>query len=252
MWMASTVIVPMSNVAFSLKFMPRHQPMKIWDGLGLVVIMLGLVIYRFTAGIHSLWAHYTHSFTSADLASEKLEHVIEHKVQKQQVRFIGLNQMEALNAVVEARVSHERTRVVHRSPTQIRNNLLVKLGLPASPMISSGARNRGVSSNSPTLRNGNGNGNGAGNGNGNGAGAGAAAWPIMGERRLSESWDQIKRKTSDPVILPRPNLAASLGRGPSGVGSFGGRGGGGGSGGGGGIAMVVSPLRTETSDSGEV
>ena len=28
LWMASTVIVPLSNVAFSMKFMPGSQPLK--------------------------------------------------------------------------------------------------------------------------------------------------------------------------------------------------------------------------------
>ena len=51
MWMASTVIVPLSNVAFSLSFMPGHRPMNTYDVIGLGVIMLGLIFYRFMGQI---------------------------------------------------------------------------------------------------------------------------------------------------------------------------------------------------------
>ncbi len=44
--MASTVIVPLSNVAFSLDFMPGHKPLQKMDIVGLFVIMFGLILYR--------------------------------------------------------------------------------------------------------------------------------------------------------------------------------------------------------------
>jgi len=47
LWLALTIMVPVVNVAFSLKFMPGHQPLKQTDIIGLIVIMLGLVTYRF-------------------------------------------------------------------------------------------------------------------------------------------------------------------------------------------------------------
>jgi hypothetical protein len=45
--MASSAMVPLSSAAFAFKFMPNHKKMKLSDILGLVVIMFGLVIYRF-------------------------------------------------------------------------------------------------------------------------------------------------------------------------------------------------------------
>eukprot|EP01035_Chromulina_nebulosa_P037682 gene37682-50874_t len=39
LWMASTVIVPVSNIVFSFKFMPGSKPLTFWDFLGLFVIM---------------------------------------------------------------------------------------------------------------------------------------------------------------------------------------------------------------------
>jgi len=47
LWLALTIMVPLGNVAFSLKFVPEHKALKFTDIIGLVLIMLGLVIYRF-------------------------------------------------------------------------------------------------------------------------------------------------------------------------------------------------------------
>lgn len=190
MWMASTIIVPLSNLAFSMKFMPHSQPMTIWDFLGLMVIMFGLIVYRFTSSLHIWWSQYTHTFTKDQMNLNKLENTIDTKSQQKQIIYYGLNQMESLNAVVDGRLISARAKVLHRSPSQVRNSYLVKIGLPASPLISTGAKNRGVSSNSP----------GALNRNGPGI-----------ERKLSERWDVIKKRSSldglvrDPNLLPKPN-----------------------------------------------
>ncbi len=47
LFMASTVMVPIGNLAFALPFMPGSQPLHDSDVAGLVVILLGLVAYRF-------------------------------------------------------------------------------------------------------------------------------------------------------------------------------------------------------------
>jgi len=47
LWLAMTIMVPLGNVAFSLKFVPGHRAMRPTDIVGLIVIMLGLCIYRF-------------------------------------------------------------------------------------------------------------------------------------------------------------------------------------------------------------
>jgi drug/metabolite transporter (DMT)-like permease len=47
LWLAMTVLVPIVNVAFALDFMPDHKPLEWQDWLGLVIIMSGLIIYRF-------------------------------------------------------------------------------------------------------------------------------------------------------------------------------------------------------------
>ena len=47
LFMASTVMVPIGNLAFALPFMPGSTPLKDSDVAGLMVILLGLVTYRF-------------------------------------------------------------------------------------------------------------------------------------------------------------------------------------------------------------
>lgn len=47
LWLAMTIMVPLGNVAFTLPFMPEHQPLHASDVAGLAFIMLGLFVYRF-------------------------------------------------------------------------------------------------------------------------------------------------------------------------------------------------------------
>ncbi|PRP72790.1 Drug/Metabolite Transporter (DMT) Superfamily [Planoprotostelium fungivorum] len=46
LWLAMTIIVPLSNVTFALPI-PGHVDFKFSDVVGLVVIMIGLVVFRF-------------------------------------------------------------------------------------------------------------------------------------------------------------------------------------------------------------
>mmetsp|Transcript_40571 Transcript_40571/g.84740 ORF Transcript_40571/g.84740 Transcript_40571/m.84740 type:complete len:391 (-) Transcript_40571:337-1509(-) len=51
LFLALTVTVPMGNLAFAIPWMPGSRPLTVFDGAGLAVIMLGLVVYRFLAGV---------------------------------------------------------------------------------------------------------------------------------------------------------------------------------------------------------
>ncbi|KAF0720314.1 Aste57867_403 [Aphanomyces stellatus] len=51
LWLAMTIMVPLGNVAFTFPFMPEHKPLHTTDVIGLVVIMLGLFVYRFLEDI---------------------------------------------------------------------------------------------------------------------------------------------------------------------------------------------------------
>ena len=51
LYLALTLMVPLGNVAFTLPFVPQHQPLRVTDIIGLIVICLGLGCYRFAAKI---------------------------------------------------------------------------------------------------------------------------------------------------------------------------------------------------------
>jgi len=47
LWLAMTTMVPIANFTFALPFVPQHSPVKWPSVLGLVIIMTGLIVYRF-------------------------------------------------------------------------------------------------------------------------------------------------------------------------------------------------------------
>ena len=51
-----TIMVPLGNVAFTFPFMPEHQPLHAKDIASLVLIMLGLFIYRFLEELLDAWS----------------------------------------------------------------------------------------------------------------------------------------------------------------------------------------------------
>lgn len=63
LWLAMTIMVPLGNVAFSLPVVPGYRPLSPADIAGLVVIMVGLIIYRFWAKLSVLLRpHYERLF----------------------------------------------------------------------------------------------------------------------------------------------------------------------------------------------
>jgi hypothetical protein len=141
LWMASTVIVPLSNVAFSLQWIPNHQPMKPMDIVGLVIIMSGLLVYRFTAQLYSTYERLTgKAISDEEVAIRKKAKRINKAAEKKQVRMIGLNQTEYLNALVDSRVMRAQRLHLFRSPAQARGDLLFKLGIPTSPNVTMSPR----------------------------------------------------------------------------------------------------------------
>jgi len=53
LFMAFTLMVPLGNVAFTLPFVPGHQPLQVTDILGLIIICIGLGCYRFASGLYA-------------------------------------------------------------------------------------------------------------------------------------------------------------------------------------------------------
>ena len=55
LWLAMTVMVPLGSMAFSLPFVPEHKPPRATDVLGLLVILTGLILYRFWPSVSQRW-----------------------------------------------------------------------------------------------------------------------------------------------------------------------------------------------------
>ena len=143
LWMASTIIVPVGNVAWSLDFMPGHQPLKFWDIVGLVVIMMGLIIYRFCTEVFYLWYKLTGQKVDEEVEDERTKNIAK-SAEKKQWKYLGINQAEYLQTFVESRVSKEKANSIMlvRSPQNIRGAFLAKIGVPPSPLISMGPGKR--------------------------------------------------------------------------------------------------------------
>lgn len=56
LWLCITLQVPIANLAFALPFMPNSTPVTWEDGVGLLVIMAGLIVYRFYTPLSKLLA----------------------------------------------------------------------------------------------------------------------------------------------------------------------------------------------------
>ena len=154
LFMACTVIVPLSNVAFSLNIMPGHKPLKVWDIWGLVVIMLGLVLYRFTPQLLSLWKKISgQEDTEEEIEASMKAKLVGKKAESKQTKFIGFNQIEGLQSIFDTRIRKEQKESFSRTPQQLRGSLFLKLGIPPSPLISlSNNRNsRGKMTSSPSI-----------------------------------------------------------------------------------------------------
>jgi hypothetical protein len=147
MWMASTVIVPLSNVAFSLNIMPGHKPLNNFDIVGLFVIMSGLVLYRFMGQIISLGENLLGREMKQDADEKRKARQIVIRAERKSSKYVGFNQMESLNSLIDTRVWRAQIKELYRTPQQIRGTLLLRLGIPPSPHVSlSQANVRGIPS----------------------------------------------------------------------------------------------------------
>lgn len=136
MWMASTVIVPLSNLAFSMDFMPGHKALNSFDIAGLFVIMLGLVLYRFSDKILTVWARWTGGEVP-DEEEEERSALVRTKAESRQTKYVGLNQIEGIQSLFDSRVARAQHLALFRSPQQIKGSLLLRLGIPPSPHVQS-------------------------------------------------------------------------------------------------------------------
>jgi uncharacterized membrane protein len=150
MWMASTVIVPLSNVAFSLNFMPNHTTLHPADWAGLGIIMSGLVIYRFYPALVALYMQLTGVMSPEEKAARKQAIKIGKAAEKKQLQYFGFNQLEGVETLMDSRITKVQKKKLYRNPVQIRSNYLTRLGIPPSPHVTL-IRGQGKSNNSPAI-----------------------------------------------------------------------------------------------------
>jgi hypothetical protein len=101
--------------------------------------MFGLVIYRFSPQIIWLAKKALGQTVPVDKvkdeAAERKLHSINMRAESKQLKYVGLNQIEALQSIVESRVMKEQRKSLVRTPQQIRESLLMKLNIPPSPLV---------------------------------------------------------------------------------------------------------------------
>ncbi len=136
LFLASTVMLPIGNVVFSLKFVPGHQNLMPTDVMGLFCILLGLFLYRFARTVmNKLRRALAGGVTSEEVAVEGTADRAARAATKESVRYIGLNQAEYLEPMVDTWVRQAQFRYFLKSPERVRADLLLRLGIPPSPVI---------------------------------------------------------------------------------------------------------------------
>ena len=142
LYLASTVLVPISNVMFALPCMPQHQPVHTTDVWGLLVIMLGLTLYRAGGQIASRlserWCSLQtrrprfYSDIEGDVPTPILREVAQspgvfRRARTDAARTFRADQLEMLQPIYEQQERQARRRLV-KTNAQIRHTLLRTLG----------------------------------------------------------------------------------------------------------------------------
>lgn len=119
------------------------QPLKIWDILGLLFIMLGLLLYRFFSDMIRWLSNLRKKPSRVEEETEKRAKRIERVASRKLLPYMGLSQAEYLQGLIDTRIVNEQKSRLFRSPQQVRGNLLARLGIPPSPSLSIASRSPG-------------------------------------------------------------------------------------------------------------
>lgn len=158
MYLGSTALVPLTNATFALKWIPGHQPVHPTDVAGLLLIMAGICCYRFyDAAISAvdacckrrrLYQMTPNTRNRTELTQEESRRQGEadrdeirrrrNEVQKRAALYIGLNQAEMMQPIMDS-----RTRKATKSPllrrksnAEVRSRYMAKLSPHLSPKYS--------------------------------------------------------------------------------------------------------------------
>jgi len=142
LWLASTVMVPFGNIVFSLPFVPGSQPLTTPTIWSLFLMMLGLILYRFY-GSFIAWIESRKAELSPELQETfRQQKFVEILAVYRMRNYVGINQAEWLEPLVDAHIFKEQKQVLYRSSLQIRRSFLARLGLPPSPGLTSTPKTR--------------------------------------------------------------------------------------------------------------
>jgi len=91
LWLALTIMVPLGNIAFALPFMPEAQDLHATDIVGLIVIVSGLVCYRFGEDIRN--KYFKKNTSTLDLEEEGIKSASKALLQDHDDENEGLTEM---------------------------------------------------------------------------------------------------------------------------------------------------------------
>ena len=131
LYLASTVLVPISNVMFALPCMPQHQPVHATDVWGLFVIMAGLLLYRAGKRLVEKFVERTRpADPTGDISTPVLRENVPgvfRRARTDAARTFRADQLEMLQPIFEQQERAARRRLV-KTNAQIRHTLLRRLG----------------------------------------------------------------------------------------------------------------------------
>jgi len=138
LWLAMTLMVPLGNAAFALPFVPGNKPMTPFDGVGLVVIMIGLIFYRFWAPITKCMPHNTRVWLARFALGPPLPRDDEDESTVDQtgsVKYPLLGSVMSVEAVDPIYVVRPERKLI-RTQHQIRSAYFARLGIGAPDRVS--------------------------------------------------------------------------------------------------------------------
>ena len=129
---ASMMTGAFGNVAFYIPSVPGHMQPKWEDIVGLLILVFGLVTYRFA---DKLYKRFIKKERRLSIALDDDE---EHEAATRVSHFVTANAMsfggEAIQNMVHVAAQSTTLRIpLHRSPELIRSSYLMKLGVGLSP-----------------------------------------------------------------------------------------------------------------------
>ena len=143
LWLSMTFMVPLVNFVFYIPAIPGHQSPKVTDLTGLLIIFIGLLLYRFSAALQ-LWmkkcckrskAGYVRLFdsprTPRTIKRDERESLRVRQRMASRITIAGnVQPAETMQTALHFTITSLRPQL-RRTPVQIRNRYLQRVGVDA-------------------------------------------------------------------------------------------------------------------------